>query len=251
MDAAQDWWFLLNHFLDKVDNFLALTIQFQFTIKCWYFIGFLIPTKEDNLKIIKVSKSRVFSSSFILIDKLEMVFHIFPSQKKKNGLLLLLGREETLGRLWGRSTLRQQSCKSAACFWYPSPRGGSTSAFVSKCEKKNKIFILIAGRSTWRNRRRNAYFRLPPSTLFPLFSGGAKKFKPTGRFPSICFRFAFQLQPQFPMLFLAIRWHHGDVLADSHVRHLPIWQRFGHSWGRKTDALEHLSEYRRLITNIL
>ena len=56
MDAAQDWWFLLNHFLDKVDNFLALTIQFQFTIKCWYFIGFLIPTKEDNLKIIKVSK---------------------------------------------------------------------------------------------------------------------------------------------------------------------------------------------------
>jgi len=34
MDAAQDWWFLLNHFLDKVDNFLALTIQFQFTIKC-------------------------------------------------------------------------------------------------------------------------------------------------------------------------------------------------------------------------
>lgn len=83
MDAAQDWWFLLNHFLDKVDNFLALTIQFQFTIKCWYFIGFLIPTKEDNLKIIEVSKSRVFSSSFILIDKLEMVFHIFPSQKKK------------------------------------------------------------------------------------------------------------------------------------------------------------------------
>lgn len=138
MDAAQDWWFLLNHFLDKVDNFLALTIQFQFTIKCWYFIGFLIPTKEDNLKIIKVSKSRVFSSSFILIDKLEMVFHIFPSQKKKNGLLLLLGREETLGRLWGRSTLRQQSCKSAACFWYPSPRGGSTSAFVSKCEKKTR-----------------------------------------------------------------------------------------------------------------